>query len=176
MTADAFLAWGEGREGRWELRDGKPVAMSPEQSVHALTKYAAQRALSKAVEAAGKPCRVYPDGMAVRVNASTVYEPDGSVLCGPSAAPDALEIHNPVIVLEVLSPSTASLDHGRKFTAYFSLPSVAQYLILDPERRAVIHHARGSADAILTRVVAAGALTLDPPGIEVVVEAMFEAA
>ena len=42
MDVDVFLAWAEGREGRWELRDGQPVLMAPERALHALTKYAAQ--------------------------------------------------------------------------------------------------------------------------------------
>jgi hypothetical protein len=37
MDVDAFLAWAEGREGRWELREGQPVLMSPEPAAHALT-------------------------------------------------------------------------------------------------------------------------------------------
>ena len=173
MDADAFLAWGEARAGRWELRDGAAVAMSPERSAHALTKYAAQRALTKAISAGRKPCRVYPDGMAVRVSESVVYEPDGIIVCGPKVPRDALSIANPVVVLEVLSPSTASIDHGRKLSDYFSLASVAHYLILDPDRRVVIHHARGEGDALVTRVLAQGLLTLDPPGIAVAVEDMF---
>jgi Uma2 family endonuclease len=52
----------------------------------------------------------------------------------------------------VLSPSTAAIDHGLKLTAYFSLPSVEHYLILDPDRRVVIHHKRGTGDAIETRL------------------------
>ena len=44
MDVNAFLAWAEGREGRWELRDGQPVMMSPERALHALTKFAAQKA------------------------------------------------------------------------------------------------------------------------------------
>ena len=53
------------------------------------------------------------------------------------------------------------------------LPSVEHYLILDPERRVVIHHKRGQGDAIETRVLSEGAVKLDPPGFEVAVEALF---
>ena len=49
MDVDAFLVWAEGREGRWELRDGRPVMMAPERAVHALTKYAAQKALEAGI-------------------------------------------------------------------------------------------------------------------------------
>ncbi len=85
-------------------------------------------------------------------------------------------ITDPTIVVEVLSPSTAAIDHGRKLSGYFSLTSVEHYLILDPERRVAIHHKRGQGEAIETRVLASGAARLDPPGFEVAVEALFPAA
>jgi hypothetical protein len=54
--------------------------------------------------------------------------------------------------------------------------SVQHYLILDPDRRVVIHHKRGSGDAIETRVLIDGVARLDPPGFEVAVEALFPLA
>ena len=79
-------------------------------------------------------------------------------------------------MVEVLSPSTAAIDHGPKLSGYFSLPSVQHYLILDPERRVVIHHKRGASDAIETRVLTDGVARLDPPGFDVAVEALFPPA
>ena len=175
MTVDEFLLWAEGKEGRWELHDGVPVAMAPERSLHAETKAEVYVALRHAIRLKGLPCRVYPDGMAVRVGARATYEPDAFVTCGPRAPADAIEIADPIVVVEVLSPSTAAIDHGRKLSGYFSLPSVEHYLILDPDRRAVIHHKRGQSDAIETRVLSEGAVKLDPPGFEVAVEALFPA-
>jgi Uma2 family endonuclease len=173
MTVEEFLPWAEGKEGRWELHDGVPVMMSPERSVHAETKAEAYVALREAIQLKSLPCRVYPDGMTVRVDARTTYEPDALVVCGARVPADAIEIDNPVIVVEVLSPSTAAIDHGRKLSGYFSLASVQHYLILDPERRVAIHHKRGVGDAIETRVLSEGAVKLDPPGFEVAVEALF---
>jgi Uma2 family endonuclease len=173
MTVDEFLLWAEGKEGRWELHDGQPVMMAPERSLHAETKAEAYVALREAIRVNGLPCRVYPDGMAVRVDARTTYEPDAFVTCGPRAPADTIEIADPIIVVEVLSPSTAAIDHGRKLSGYFSLPSVQHYLILDPDRRVAIHHKRGASDAIETRVLTGGAARLDPPGFEVAVEALF---
>ena len=49
-----------------------------------------------------------------------------------------MEIQNPVIVAEVLSPSATADDHGTKLDGYFALPSVAHYLILDADRRVMI--------------------------------------
>jgi Uma2 family endonuclease len=176
MTVDEFLPWAEGKEGRWELHDGVPVMMSPERSLHAETKAEIYVALREAIGLKALPWRVYPGGMAVRIDASATYEPDASVVCGPRVPPDAIEIDNPVVVVEVLSPSTAAIDHGRKLSGYFSLPSVQHYLILDPDRRVVIHHKRGASDAIETRVLTGGVARLDPPGFEVAVEGLFPPA
>jgi hypothetical protein len=56
---------------------------------------------------------------------------------------------------------------------YFSLASVHHYLILDADRRVMIHHRRGQAGAIETRVLREGKVTLDPPGFEAEVGAFF---
>ena len=148
MDVDAFLLWAEGRDGRWELRDGQPVMMAPERAIHALTKYAAQKALEAGILRAGLPCRMFPDGMTVRIAARTAFEPDALVVCPPPTDLNTMEIPNPVIVVEVLSPSTAADDHGVKLDGYFSLRSVEHYLILDADRRVMIHHKRGQAEAI----------------------------
>ena len=92
---------------------------------------------------------------------------------GPKLPDDAILLVNLIVVVEVLSPSTAAIDHGHKLSGYFSLASVEHYLILDPERRVAIHHKWGHGDAIETRVLSKGAVELDPPGFEVAVEAMF---
>ena len=173
MDVDAFLLWGEGRDGRWELRDGQPVLMAPERALHALTKYAAQEFLKAAIRKAGLPCRMFPDGMTVRIAARTAFEPDALVVCPPPTDLNTMEIPNPVIVVEVLSPSTAADDHGVKLDGYFSLGGVNHYLILDPDRRVMIHHRRGHAGAIETRVLREGVVVLDPPGFGAKVAEFF---
>ena len=174
MDVDAFLTWAEGRAGRWELRDGRPVMMAPERAVHALTKFAAQESLKGGVLRAGLPCRVFPDGMTVRVSAKTAFEPDALIVCPGPADLNTMEIPDPVVVVEVLSPSTAADDHGPKLDAYFSVASVEHYLILDPDRRVVIWHKRWQAGAIETRILRDGRVRLDPPGLEAEVEGFFD--
>ena len=173
MTVDEFLSLAEAREGRWELHDGAPVMLSPERVAHVDAKGVTYRTLWNAVERGGLPCCVYTDGVAIRIDAQTVYEPDASVARGPRPSPDAIEIADPIILVEVLSPSTAAIDHGRKLSAYFSVPSVQHDLILDPERRVAIHRKRGQGDAIETRVLADGFVRLDPPGLDIPVADMF---
>ena len=176
MTVDEFLLWAEGKEGRWELHDGVPVMMSPEWLAHIRTKFSAATALRDALKQAGLSCEVFVDGVSVKIDARTAFEPDATVVCGPRRPDDMIVIVDPIIVIEVLSPSTAAIDQGRKLSGYFSLPSLEHYLILDPERRVVIHHKRGRGDAIETRVLSNGLAKLDPPGFEAAVESLFPAA
>lgn len=165
MTVDEFLVWAEGRGGRYELDAGVVVAMSPERNRHLVAKGAAFVALRQAVSAAGLDCIVLPDGATVRVETHVAYEPDALVYCGPELPGDTIEFPLPVIVVEVLSPATAHRDLSVKLAGYFRVESVRHYLVVDPDRRLVIHHARGEGDLIATRIVSSGALTLDPPGL-----------
>jgi Uma2 family endonuclease len=165
MNVDEYLAWAEGRPGRYELYDGVVYTMAPQQVIHAEIKLAVHLAFVAAIRERGLPCHVLPDGMTVRIDAATAYEPNASVYCGPKLPPSSLEVTNPIIVVEVLSPSTQHIDSGVKLPGYFRLPSIMHYLIVDPDRPLVIHHARATDDSILTRIVREGTIRLDPPGI-----------
>jgi Uma2 family endonuclease len=173
MTVDEFLVWAEGREGRYELYHGQVYAMSPGRSGHAEAKFAVQVALAEAIRKAGLPCHMLPDGMTVRISNDTAHEPDALVYCGPKLPADAVEVPNPIIVVEVLSPSTRRIDASAKLTGYFSLPSVQHYLIVDPGKPPLIHHQRQGDGTILTRLVSEGVLRLEPPGLEIQGEALF---
>lgn len=172
MTVDAFLRWAEGREGHYELVDGRIVAMAPERIEHARVKFRAARALDRAIERAGLPCEVFVDGPAVRVDDATSYQPDVIVHCGSRLPGDRREIDEPAALVEVVSPSSAAVDRGRKLVDWFRLPSLRHYLVLDPDRRVVVHHERTDAE-IRTRILAGGPLRLDPPGIELEAGELF---
>ena len=166
MTVDEYLSWAEDQPGRYELVDGIVHAMSPETAGHAEKKAAVHGALLAGIRARRLPCHALPDGMTVRINKATSYEPAAVVYCGTKLASSAVEVPNPVIVVEVLSPSTRHIDLSLKLADYFQLPSVVHYLIIDPIQPLVIHHARNGGDSIVTRIVREGAVTLDPPGLE----------
>ena len=167
MTAEEFVIWAmELPAGqRFELLDGEVIGMAPERVAHARAKLNAVNALNHAAKTAGLACEAFPDGVALRVDAHTVYEPDAMLRCGPPLPGDAVLVEDPVIVLEVLSPSTKTVDSNRKLADYFRVPSVHHYLILDARRRVITHHARGENGVISTRILGDGPLRLDPPGI-----------
>jgi Uma2 family endonuclease len=68
------------------------------------------------------------------------------------------------------------IDVGAKLAGYFRLPSVMHYLIVDPTQPSVIHHARGTGETILTRIVTGGVIALDPPGLELALSDIYESA
>jgi Uma2 family endonuclease len=168
ITVDEYLAWSasQSQRPRSELINGQIVTMPAERLRHSRTKGNVFLALRLAIKAGGLPCEALIDGPAVRIDDHTAYEPDALVYCGNAPSPDAMLIPNPVIVVEVLSPTTRHSDTSAKLIGYFKLPSVAHYLIVDPEARALTHHVRDG----LPNVHDAGTLRLDPPGLIVSVE------
>jgi Uma2 family endonuclease len=139
MTVPEFLAWAETQENpRFELIDGQPVAMAPERSEQVQAKRYAANALESAIRSAGVVCEV--EGLAVAVDESTAYVPDALVNCGEPVARDSMTAPNPVIVVEVLSPSTRGMDTTVKPAGYFRVPSLKHYLIVDLGRQHVVHY------------------------------------
>jgi Uma2 family endonuclease len=164
VIVDEFLRWADGREGHWELRGGAPFRLPPENALHARVKTCAAIAFMSAIKRAKAPCEALVQGLAVRVDARCAFLPDALAACSPLTA-DQMDADSPSIALEVLSPSTAAFDHGAKLEGYFSLPSLAHYLLIDPERRVVIQHSRGREGVIETRILRDGEVKLNPPGL-----------
>jgi Uma2 family endonuclease len=167
ITVDQFIGWAMAQpdERRYELVAGEIVAMAPERAAHARRKAEIWLALRDGIKAAGLSCEALPDGMTVKIDDFTAYEPDAVVHWGEAMADDAVIVPAPVIVVEVMSPSTATRDTGAKLADYFRVASLRHYLIVRTDRPTVIHHRRGDGEVIATGIVTAGALALDPPGI-----------
>jgi Uma2 family endonuclease len=166
MTVSEFLAWASAQPGgRYELVRGEVVAMAPERARHNLVKAAAFRALDDAVKRAGLPCTVFTDGMTVVIDNEHSREPDAAVQCGVATDLDSMILEAPLIVVEVASPSSERDDTGDKLVEYFSVPSIRHYLIVNPGKSVVIHHARNDTGDISTRISSSGEITLAPPGI-----------
>ena len=176
MTVAEFLPWAKQQPERWELFDGVPMAMAPERVIHGDTKYRAARAFDAAIAKARVPCRFVLDSAAVRIDAKNSYQPDVLVYCGEPLSGEAVEVPEPIIVVEVLSPGNAMTDLRDKLLGYFRVASVQHYLIIDPDKRLVIHHARGKDDVVSTRILTAGQIALEPPGLALSVADLFTPA
>lgn len=174
MSVPEFLAWWEGSGGdeRFELVDGRVVAMSRDRASHNRAKMRAATLLAEAIRSAGIDCEAFVDGMGVSPDRYNYRIPDAVVQCGKVDA-DALILDRPVIVVEVVSPSSEERDVHAKLRDYFAIPSVDHYLIVYDDRRFLVHHRRGQGGAIETTFVSQGPLDLVPPGIRLSAEAFF---
>lgn len=174
MTADQFMAWSARTPGRFELVSGDVHIMQSERVEHAEVKFRVQRELELAIKRAKIDCRMLPDGMSVRTSADDVFEPDALVYCGPKLPRGAIEVPNPMIIVEVGSPSTSYKDHTYTMMAYLQLPSLQHYILIDPLKMSLVHHARQSDATFLTRLVSTGMITMSPPGISIPVENLLD--
>ena len=142
MSRAEYRRWAEAQpSGRFERVEGLVVAIARERLSHVDRKGMVWLALHRAVAAAGLPCHVYPDGVTVEVDDND-FEPDAILRCGDKLPGDAISVPDPLVVVEVLSPSTRQGGLTRKMVAYFRVPSVRHYLIFWADRPQVIHHRR----------------------------------
>lgn len=174
MSRVEFRHWADAQpRGRYERVDGIVVRMAAERAAHMRVKMRVWRAFDRALRAAGLPCEAMGDGMTVEVDDDTDYEPDALINCGPRVGGDDIAAPNPVVVVEVLSPSTQSVDTGLKLAGYFQVPSIRHYLIVRADRQAVTQHQRRDDGGIETRLLTSGPVTLDPPGIIIPLEEFY---
>lgn len=134
MTVDEFLSWYEGdtSEFRYELIAGQPVAMAPPSVAHG----ALMSSLAIRLGASLKPpCRVIAEaGIRLADRADQWFQADLAVTCRPLAGASRW-VPEPVVIVEILSPSTAARDREVKLDAYRAIASVAEILLLDSTRR-----------------------------------------
>ncbi|MCJ2083622.1 Uma2 family endonuclease [Methylobacterium sp. J-090] len=144
LNVAAYKVWVEARPGdeRWELIDGVPVMMSPPSARHQRIVANLIRRLDDLAERRG--CNALP-GFGVLSAAMDDYAPipDIVVTCGP-LGPDGYT-RDPVLLAEVLSPSTQKADLGAKTMFYRTVPSLCTFLMVDQETARVEVWRRGDA-------------------------------
>ena len=179
MTVEEFLAWGHTRatatshdEPKWELFDGVPEMQEHEKWAHDRSKMATFMALHAAI--AGKcPFEIGFDGLGVRVGPNETYRPDIVVFPAGLIADDDRHAPEPVLVVEVLSPSTRAKDLRTKLSGYGRVASIAHYIVVDPDAREVLHFRRAGEALAFPDGPSLGKIRLDPPGIEFDCGAIF---
>lgn len=102
-------------------------------------------------------CNVFPSDMRVKAVQTGLYTyPDITVVCGQLQFEDEREdtLVNPVVLIEVLSPSTENYDRGKKFQNYRTMLSLREYILIAQDDHRVEHYARQSDNTwILSEVV-----------------------
>lgn len=138
MTVDEFLSWDDRTDTRYELVDGEIRAMAPASNAHSTIAGNLSLMIGLALRPR-RPCRVQPE-TGVRIGEHSWWQADMAVTCTPVAR--GSEVDQPLLIVEVLSPSTRTHDLGRKLDDYKALPSVVEIWMVDSERRWLQHWRR----------------------------------
>ncbi len=161
MTLDEFLAWERRQELRYEFDGFAPVAMTGGTLDHAAI---ADNAMAAVRQRRAGPCRAFRGDVKI-VAAGRVRYPDVVVTCSPiDGKSDVLP--NPVVVFEVLSPSTAVVDRLTKNAEYAATPSIQRYVMLEQVRIGATVFARDGANWVGSVLLDDAVLVMPEIGVE----------
>jgi Uma2 family endonuclease len=99
--------------------------------------------MSLGIQLRKRPCKVYPSDMRLKIPKTKLYTyPDVSIVCGPPNFDDSKQdtLLNPIVVVEILSPSTESYDRGKKFQNYRTVTSLQEYLLVSQDDYHIEHY------------------------------------
>lgn len=170
MSLDEFLAWEHDQPERDEYAGGIVTMMTGGSAAHVTIAMNLAFTLRQALR--GTNCRPFGSDLKVIAN-HTVRYPDISVTCRPVDDKDD-RISEPILVIEVISPSTEREDRGRKKFDCFATPSIRQYAIVEQDTRRVDLYTR--AGEVWTDEVVEGdaVLNLSSIGVEVSLDVIYE--
>jgi Uma2 family endonuclease len=179
MTVGEFLDWSEEQadDAHYELVAGVPVRlMAPTNLRHAQIQYNAGQAFRRSIGEAALPCRVYDAGPGVAVGheGDECRIPDVVVTCASMIDEAARLVPEPVIIVEVASPSTRLADVNDKVEFYGGIASIRHYLVIEQDRRRVVYHGRGASGGLEPRILRDGEIALEPPGIRLALDALYQ--
>ena len=135
LTSEEYLAWERKQLFKNEYHSGQIVAMSGASRGH--NRITVDITVQLSNRLIGKDCEVFSGDMRVRTHPPISYfYPDVIVVCGESRFEDEAfdTLLNPILIVEVLSPSTAAYDRGEKFEHYKQLASLKEYLLVSQDR------------------------------------------
>ncbi len=170
MTREEFLDWVEIQEGRWEF-DGfepvpvhGPIGMTGGTVNHGQICQNIYFALRSRLR--GGPCRVLGPGAGIATPDDGVRFPDAVVTCAPAAG-TARILPAPIVVFEVISPTSGRVDRIAKLREYQRVGSIRRYVILESTSAGLTVHARRDGDGPWTTVALTEGETLPLPEIDI---------
>jgi len=165
-TEDEYLALEEAAEGKSEYVDGEIRPTSGGTDYHGALAMNLGSALIVALR--GRGCLVMSSDVKVRA-AGEMYYPDVSVTCGPRQyySGNRTVITNPLLVAEVLSPSTEGKDRGEKFRNYLAVESLAVYLLVSQDAPRIEQFSRAEDGQWTYTLVTGSDSILDIPALSV---------
>ncbi|KXK57228.1 MAG: Uma2 family endonuclease [Candidatus Kapabacteria bacterium] len=177
LTEEEYLAIERAAQWKSEYYQGEMFAMAGTSRNHARIAFNAAGELHGGLK--GKGCEGYVSDMRVHVERSGLYTyPDIAIVCGnPEFQDGAFDtLLNPVVIFEILSPSTESYDRGKKFQMYRQLPSLQEYILIAQDRPFVDQFIRDDEDRwfVLMTQGLESVLTLQSCGVSIPMSALYQ--
>ena len=176
-TVEEYFALEERGDARHEFFEGEVFAMAGESTAHNLIALNIAAELRVAVR--GRGCRVFMEGIQLAVREGRHYAyPDVMVTCDPDDLQAPRRVRHPVLLVEVLSPSTAAYDRRQKFRQYKQLPALRHYLLVSQSQWLVEWFRRTPEDGWLYEALTGPAERLAIPelNLELTVAQIYEDA
>jgi len=133
FSLQAYLEWENAQPERHEFYRGEVFAMTGGRRSHGCV--TANLVMHLGLQLRGTPCRVFSESMKIQIAEDTILYPDIFVTCDRQDLQTEMIFRAPTLVVEVLSPSTQAYDRSQKFALYRRLPSLKEYVLIDPETR-----------------------------------------
>lgn len=143
LTVEEYLAWEETNFEKHEYIDGEVRCMAGAKGPH--NRIMSNTSVAIGMQLLDTDCGLFSSEMKVKAGESRYLYPDLSVVCGEARyeAANAMVLLNPLIVVEVTSPTSMQIDRIDKRAFYLEVPSVEAYLIIDQHRVCVELSVRG---------------------------------
>ena len=170
MSLDEFLAWERDQSERYEYAGGVITMMTGGSLDHSTIASNLWTALRDQLR--GTTCRAFRGDSKIIANHSIRY-PDLSVTCTQVRGTDDLVL-DPILIIEVISPSTEREDRGRKKFDYFATPSIRQYAIIEQDERLIDLYTRTGASWIDEVIEGEAVLNLSSIGVEISLDTIYE--
>jgi Uma2 family endonuclease len=163
MTLEQFLAWEIRQELKYEFDGVQPVAMKGVRVEHAAIEANLNAALRDRLR--GKACRAFGSSLKIEV-AGRIRYPDAFVVC-TTVPRGSYVVRDPVVVFEILSPSTSHTDMVLKTAEYKATPSILRYVILEQNHAGAQVFSRKGEDWIVETIKDDDVLRMPELGIEI---------
>ena len=160
ISSEEYLKGENSSEVKHEYDNGYIVAMVGASRSHNLIALTLASAIKQHTK--GTPCRTYISDMKVRIQTQSndlFYYPDVMVSCDEEPSSEYYE-EKPVLIIEVLSPSTETRDKLEKLTAYSSISSLVEYLTVAQDKAEINHYSMSEGSVFMTQYQDGDLITL----------------
>lgn len=173
LSLAEFLAWEEAQAERFEFYRGETFNMVGGRRGHGRVVANLVRHLGNHLD--GTSCQVFSENMKVQVGDEAVLYPDVFVTCDKRFDAHDQVFRDPVVVMEVLSPSTQRYDRSEKLAIYRKLSSMREYVLLDPDtRRVEVFRPLADGSCAYLDMTDAGRLALESIAFELTLDQVFK--